>query len=437
MKKTNRFFAAAILILCGTLIAAAQTVTSVKIAVSTKPTVPVTDGKLAVGGSRTYVAIVEPEEAKTLPVTWTVSDLKLMSLDKVTPGKVRGMAPGKVTVTAEVGGVKADCVVEVVQKDAKVGDYFFDNGTWESGGIVDGKKCIGVIFYVDPADKQKGKIVSLDETVEKKWSTQSIEQPGATSEFDGLANLTAIKAVADWKNIFEAEAWCAGKTDGGLQWYLPAVAELRQLFAASCGLTWVASGADESKKEINDWTELNVTMRPADPDDVSEEKTNPYPAAREAFNKKFTNIGATALNASGTLRYMSSTEYESDFCKMLSFEGGFCIVYPRHMFFDNIRAIACFPKDEGSSSIKNVYGNGTTAKATVYPNPAVSTARIEAGVKINSVNVYSVTGALTGATAAIDNTGATVNVEGLAPGTYIAIIEAANGKRLSAKIIKR
>lgn len=46
----------------------AQEVTSVEIAVSTKPTVAVTEGKLAVGGTRTLVTIVEPASAASLPV---------------------------------------------------------------------------------------------------------------------------------------------------------------------------------------------------------------------------------------------------------------------------------------------------------------------------------------------------------------------------------
>ena len=125
----------------------AQTVTSVQLAVSTKPTVPVTECKLAVGGTRTLVTIVTPAEAASLPVTWSVADPSIVALDASVKGKFRGMAPGTTTVTAEVGGVKANFTVAVTQKDAKIGDFFFDNNTWESsGGIVTGKKCIGMVF---------------------------------------------------------------------------------------------------------------------------------------------------------------------------------------------------------------------------------------------------------------------------------------------------
>ena len=111
----------------------------------------------------------------------------------------------------------------MAQKAAKVGDYYFSNGSWESSGIVAGKTCIGVVFYVDPSDENgmTGKIVSLDEADQLQWSLASAGQPGAVSETDGLVNLDAIRSVNGWENTFAAEAWCASKTDGGLQWYLP------------------------------------------------------------------------------------------------------------------------------------------------------------------------------------------------------------------------
>lgn len=440
MKVFYPLFTFAALTIASTQCMLAQTVTSLQLAVSTKPTTPVTDGKLAVGGTRTLVTIVEPAEAASLPVTWSVSDPNLAAFDATTAGKFRGMAPGTAIITAEVGGVKASYTVAVTQKAAKVGDYYFSNNTWESSGIVAGKTCIGVIFYVDPADAtgMTGKIVSLDEAKELQWSLASVDQPGAVSELDGIANLNAIKKVSGWENKFAAEAWCAGKTDGDLQWYLPAVGELRQLFAASCGLTWVESGAAEDTKEINDWTEMNVTMRPADPADDTENKTNPYPSARATFNKKFTNIGATALNADGTIRYWSSTQYASDFAMQLSFEGGYPLSQPRQYIFDHTRAIARFPLDKGTSGIESIAGNDASDAAPVlYPNPAVSVTTLAAPTELAEVHVYSLTGALTAAKGAINGTTATIDVEMLAPGTYIVAATTTDGARLSAKLIKR
>lgn len=424
--------------------AMAQTVTSVKIGIKSNSGAignPVTEGKLAVGGTRTYAAIVEPAEAASLPVTWSVSHPEYAVFDASTAGKIRGIGAGTTILTAEVGGVKADYTLTVAQKAAKVGDYYFSNDSWEASGIVDGKTCIGVVFYVDPSDESgmTGKIVSLDEAKQLQWSLASADQPGALSETDGMANLAAIRSVSGWENTFAAEAWCASKTDGNLQWYLPAIGELRQLFAASCGLTWVASGAAEGTTQINDWTEVNVTMRPADPADNTADKTNPYPDKREAFNKKFTNIGATPLNESGTLRYWSSTQYAEDFAMQLSFEGGYPMSYPRQYVFDQTRAIARFPLDnEGTTGIDTpAAADDTAARVAIYPNPAVSTATVEARTEITSVQVYSLIGSLTAAKATTDGNTATIDVEPLAPGTYIVAVATADGSRSSAKLIKR
>lgn len=436
MKVFYTLITTALFVAGGLQCAIAQTVTSLKLAVSTKPTVAVTEGKLAVGGTRTLVTIVEPAEAKSLPVTWSISDPSIAALDAKVAGKFRGMAAGTAVVTAEVGGVKASYTVAVSQKDAKVGDFYFSNNTWESsGGIVEGKKCIGIVFYVNPDNKQSGKIVSLDEAKELMWSLASAAQPGAVSVYDGMANLAAIKSVADWQEKFEAEAWCASKTEGELQWYLPAIAELRQLFAATCGLTWVESGAS-AEGEINDWTELNKTMTPADPADDTAEKTNPYPSQRAAFNKKFTNIGATALNADGTTRYWSSTQYESDFAMELSFEGGYPMAYPRQYIFDKVRAIAKFPLDKGTSAIETVGGNVRT-EFSVSHDSAAGVAFISAGAGIASVQVYSLAGSLTVAKAQVDGTSATVDTAALVPGTYIVVTTLSDGSRRSAKIMKR
>lgn len=73
----------------------------------------------------------------------------------------------------------------------------------------------------------------------------------------------------------------------------------------------------------------------------------------------------------------------------------------------------------------------------IRPNPAVSTATIEAGTAITAVQVYSLIGSLTAAKAAIDGTTATIDVETLAPGTYVVTVATADGSRRSAKLIKR
>lgn len=425
MKIFTRFITSLTSMLILSSAAAAQNVPveSVTILVSNKP---VTEGKLAVAGNRTFGVQVLPENATDKTVTWSISDPTIAAQDKTNPAKFRGMTPGTAVITAEAGGVKATYTLTVSLKDAKVGQYYFSDNTWEDSGIVPGKTCIGVIFYLN-ADKRSGKIVSLDEASTLKWSLAEVASPGATDELNGLANLAKIQAVDGWKDKFDAEAWCATKTDGNLKWYLPAVDELRQLFAATCGLTWVESGADESLKQINNWTGNSVTMLPGD-------NIDPYPTERAAFNKKFSNIGATVLTAD---KYWSSTQYADDFAQFLSFEGGYSNSQPKQYFHVcRTRAIAEFSEKKTTTGINSI--QATKATGTVlYPNPAVSQTTITTSSDINAVEVYSLSGARMTVTSDIQGTQATIDVNALPAGTYIVVARHTSGTTATAKLLKR
>ncbi|MDE7407287.1 MAG: T9SS type A sorting domain-containing protein, partial [Muribaculaceae bacterium] len=238
------------------------------------------------------------------------------------------------------------------------------------------------------------------------------------------------KTQPNWQDSFAAEKWCASKTDGNLQWYLPAIDELRQLFAATCGLVWHAPGADTNNAQINpNWTDLLQTMLAGD-------NINPFPDARAAFNKKFTNIGATPLNSDNTMRYWSSTQYESDFAMLLSFEGGYSMAQPRQYdHIGNTRAIAAFQAKQqgGTTGIGSIAATTSGLKISVAGGSAIVTA----GVDIASVQVYAITGTATGTNVTISGTTANIDIEHLPAGTYIVTATGVDGTRSSAKLLKR
>ncbi|MDE7442741.1 MAG: Ig-like domain-containing protein [Muribaculaceae bacterium] len=424
MKIFTRFISILTLAALPVMVAAqAVPVESVTILVSNKPA---KEGKLAVAGSRTFTAQVLPENATDKTVTWSISNPAIASQDATNPAKFRGMTPGTAVITAEAGGVKATYTLSVSLKDAKVGQYYFADNTWEDSGIVPGKTCIGVIFYLN-SDKRSGKIVSLDEAPSLKWSSATAPAPGATAALNGLANLKKIQTVDGWKDKFDAEAWCASKTEGGLQWYLPAVDELRQLFAASCGLTWVESGANETNKEINNWTGASQTMLPGD-------NIDPYPTERAAFNKKFTNIGATAFAAD---KYWSSTQTNEDFAQFLSFEGGYSNMQPKQYFHVcRTRAIAEFAEKQTTTGITDITIN-QASRMTLSLNPVISETTVHCNVDITAISIYSLSGTLMPFIADINGTEATLNVATLPTGTYIVVAHCADGTMSTAKLIKR
>lgn len=406
-------------------------VQSVTINVSNKPQ---TSGKLAVSGTRTLVAVVEPSNATDKTVTWTSSNPDIIAFDKTIPGKIRGMRPGETTITASAGNAKATYTVTVSLKDAKVGQYFFSDNTWEASGIVEGKTCLGVIFYLNP-DNRSGKIVSLDEAPTLKWSTAAAESPNANNLLDGQSNLTKIENISGWKESFDAEAWCVAKNVADVKWYLPAIDELRQLFAASCGLTWVESGADESKKEINNWTGASVTMLPGD-------NINPYPAERAAFNQYFSKIGATPLSES---YYWSSTELldangvvNDQFAQFLSFEGGYSNAQPKQYFHVcKTRAIATFSENGSYSGVENITVDNNNNKAlSIKLDAGTGEAIVSASSAIKSISIYTVAGAQVISLSASNATQVNVNVDSLSSGIYIVVAQTENGI-LSGKLLKK
>jgi hypothetical protein len=111
----------------------------------------------------------------------------------------------------------APIVSQPVERTWKVGDYY----------NVDGKE--GVVFWVDETGKH-GKIVSLDEA-KLRWCTyrefNKQKEIGASSDWDGNVNLSAVKNEDAWAEKYPSFSWCSNH---GAQWYLPAYKELFELF---------------------------------------------------------------------------------------------------------------------------------------------------------------------------------------------------------------
>lgn len=128
-------------------------------------------------------ATILPENVTDKTVEWKVSDSEVVKIepfdavesDNVVSAKVTTIKEGKAEITAEINGVKAVCSVSVKSKEpplapAKIGDYFYSDGTWSDGGLisinkdgtkpvwadvkpapVEGKTVIGIVFQTDPS----------------------------------------------------------------------------------------------------------------------------------------------------------------------------------------------------------------------------------------------------------------------------------------------
>ena len=87
------------------------------------------------------------------------------------------------------------------------------------------------------------------------------------------------------------------------------------------------------------------------------------------------------------------------------------------------------------SGISDVIADGTNA-VSVSPNPAVDHTVISAGAEISRVELYSLSGKLTGAQTEIDGQTARIDLSALPSGLYIARVLTADGAR-TVKVIKK
>nr|MBE6191186.1 hypothetical protein [Rikenellaceae bacterium] len=157
-----------------------------------------------------------------------------------------------------------------------------DNGLVVGQQTEDG---LGMIFWVDPENPTAGKAISL-QRLEGKAFELSPKYHEATSLIDGKANT----ALFEEHTAEEAAGYCKSLGEG---WYLPAVRELHELFAAYNG---VGYGEDGFTNAV--------------PDAISDREKQ----ARAAFDKLLTDLGGTIINKAAATgngeSYWSSTENE-------------------------------------------------------------------------------------------------------------------------------
>lgn len=182
------------------------------------------DKSIAIGGTVKLAATVEPSNATNQEVSWESSNTTVATIG--TDGTVTGIAAGETTITVtskENGNITATCKVTVAEAPSgfKVGDYYPAGAT--------SNNAVGVVFWLNPNDATKGKIVSMDESGEVEWS--------------------------------DAKAWAESVTAGSLSWALPSKDELQYIWCAYNGVspvTWEKSTASPCPaKDEDKWGVFN------------------------------------------------------------------------------------------------------------------------------------------------------------------------------------
>ena len=149
----------------------------------------ITSKEIAVNESFIITATISPENATIKDIEWNTENAAIATVEQLpySQCKIAGVGEGSVKITAYAadGKVSAECAVTVKKADApvadaKIGDYFYSDGTWSDGGLVsinadgtnpvwattkpapiEGKTVIGIVFQtnadrISDADKQKG-----------------------------------------------------------------------------------------------------------------------------------------------------------------------------------------------------------------------------------------------------------------------------------------
>jgi len=105
----------------------------------------------------------------------------------------------------------------------RLGDIYFENG------------IAGVVYKITNGGRN-GMIISLKYTL-CEWSSSSI-YVGCSDPNNGVNNMDAVKRMANWQTLFPAFKWCEElNTEGVTGWYLPAINELKEIYAGYSGLS--------------------------------------------------------------------------------------------------------------------------------------------------------------------------------------------------------
>jgi hypothetical protein len=165
-------------------------------------------------------------------LSFTFENAEGKQFEIVREGSVE-MTPGCVADMGTIGTLQFEEV-----KKLELATVFEENG-----------KKQGVVYWIDPQDATKGKILSVSSAEEVKWST-SLLWEGSTTNDNGLSNTNDIMADPDYvanPSDFPAIKYCADlRTSLGGNWYVPAIDELKNLYNIYYGLS-IAVGDFKSK----------------------------------------------------------------------------------------------------------------------------------------------------------------------------------------------
>lgn len=249
------------------------------------------------GDTYTLKLTLNPENASYNTIAWSSSDDRIASVNQ--SGTVTGYREGSATITVDVDGMTAECIVNVSLLPISVGSIYYTDGTYSST-LDPEKEVLGIVFWLgditaeDPAlasehpECTHGLVISANETealyinswqnnyaaygkTVGEWvesnnigyasptvntdgtevnramgynNTKAIEAFNAASE-NSEWTVNAVQAVVEFRNTYKVPANTSG-------WYLPSAKELALLACGDANVDVMSMESTENITAIDD-----------------------------------------------------------------------------------------------------------------------------------------------------------------------------------------
>lgn len=179
-------------------------------------------------------ATILPEGTSYKNVEWTVDNSDVLRLepfdasedDNIVSARVISLKAGDAKVTASINSIKAVCSFSVKAKEppvepAKIGDYFYSDGTWSDGGLIsindDGTKPVWAESKPAPVEG-KTVIGIVFQTDQNRFSTVE-QQQGFTHGLVFCLKSAHAPGTMYTRYTLEDDFSCIGKGTFGSTWY--------------------------------------------------------------------------------------------------------------------------------------------------------------------------------------------------------------------------
>lgn len=322
-------------------------------------TISETEVELKKGDTHQLTASLSPAEAEG-EITWKSSDENVATVNA--EGLVEAVGYGNAVISARCALLSAECTVTIEPDPAKIGDYFYSDGTWSDGGLLsidedgmnavwaspkpapeEGKTVIGIVFQTDQARMAStdisqgfthGYVVSthiasypekpetqysLDEGIEClnncKIGTSWYANLKGAWETDQVYNTYATEGKADmvpaFKLVKEDFAAAPESTSG---WFLPSTGQLWDMIANFCG--------DEVAEMLKSYRTITY--------DVTYERGI---NATYSVIDKFNEVSALVPDSMKDDLYVPKTEMHHNYCGIWTStlydnsDGAACLIY--------------------------------------------------------------------------------------------------------------